>query len=37
MESRLRVGVVDEGPPPPEAQVEVCDERGRLIARLVLA
>jgi hypothetical protein len=37
MESRLCVGLVDQGLPRPEAQVEVRDERGRLIARLDLA
>jgi very-short-patch-repair endonuclease len=37
MESRLRLTLVDGGLPRPESQVEVRDERGRLVARLDLA
>lgn len=36
-ESMLRLGLMDEGLPRPEAQVEVRDTSGRLIARLDLA
>jgi hypothetical protein len=37
MESRLRVALIDAGLPRPVAQVEVRDERGRLIGRVDLA
>jgi Protein of unknown function (DUF559) len=37
MESRLRVGLVRAGLPPPQVQYEVCDEYGFTLARVDLA